>query len=901
MSAFGTRHNASLQNGSQFGDPGIAVLFAAFSLGVKRLYIIRSFAVRMLNVCLRIRVLLRITYSHVQDICGGILRVSRREYLRRKVFLPSAHVSTLSPSVSASSTLLALGNTEGHNNTNSRHIRRAQLAHTVCRCARFLSQYSIPASSLLRHQDVSAADHEWAATLAGDGDGLHAFCSRDDRGRPRKDHSDSSRWDAGGQGAHVSSADVQGVYASSNSASGSLAACVGGFHVQRVNAGYLIASELCSRGWVWAPADELWPKGGGPPKLATWEMPGVAACPHLMPTLTWQISPERVKTTAGGARAAATACTHGPSGHAPTASSSLHPYASANRHHGKECAGDGRGPILANQLAGIGLTTKGTLWEILSGYSRARSPPCVDSIIGGLLPRTYRLYDEQECRLFFHEASATALEPAGVSVAHLAHPGNRAAVGGATGVPALLSHDINDEEVWWIIKPVGKSGGRGVRLFVPSRQGAHAHAGLTETTTRDVVAAAGTHSDPLHEGPEEAPALLGVSGWWSSVWSSVSAPWSSGVSSGLGASGTDTHRGGRLKGDGRTGPAASPSLPGPLDAYGDGSKCREVSLLGTTVEIAQEYLRSPLLLLGRKFDIRVYAVVVSTAPLVVFYHSGQLRVSMVPFNDDPADRFSHLTNSAVQKELLKDAGKGAEGGSGGDPSRTSDATGGQDKSWAAGDAPGGSRDEGSVGGGEEKGSQRRRFKGQGDSPGASGDGGGDGVEDGRDDGQHHWSLDQLDRHLARTGAAPRGVVARTLVPRIKRAMVFTLRAAEERMEADPGLFQVFGFDFLVEAHTLRVLLLEVNRNPLLFPSSPVKMETTPALVRSTLGVVLALLERRSQGYQLGATGTSVGDGVFGDGPAGSTQGRVFPPDISTGSLEPIIDGEWEFGNMDGCN
>lgn len=61
------------------------------------------------------------------------------------------------------------------------------------------------------------------------------------------------------------------------------------------------------------------------------------------------------------------------------------------------------------------------------------------------------------------------------------------------------------------------------------------------------------------------------------------------------------------------------------DIYDKGNKCG----VETKSRIAQTYITNPLLLnYNNKFDFRVYMLIASTNPLIVYYHDGFLRVSL---------------------------------------------------------------------------------------------------------------------------------------------------------------------------------------------------------------------------------------------------------------------------------
>ena len=67
--------------------------------------------------------------------------------------------------------------------------------------------------------------------------------------------------------------------------------------------------------------------------------------------------------------------------------------------------------------------------------------------------------------------------------------------------------------------------------------------------------------------------------------------------------------------------------------------------------VVQRYIERPYLIGGKKFDIRVYVLVMSYIPLKVWlYRSGFARFSNTRFSlDSISDAFVHLTNVAIQK------------------------------------------------------------------------------------------------------------------------------------------------------------------------------------------------------------------------------------------------------------
>jgi len=68
--------------------------------------------------------------------------------------------------------------------------------------------------------------------------------------------------------------------------------------------------------------------------------------------------------------------------------------------------------------------------------------------------------------------------------------------------------------------------------------------------------------------------------------------------------------------------------------------------------VVQKYCENPLLVDGRKFDLRAYMIVVCMKPYLVLYQPGYVRMSLNPYtteNFDKDNKLTHLTNNSVQK------------------------------------------------------------------------------------------------------------------------------------------------------------------------------------------------------------------------------------------------------------
>jgi hypothetical protein len=64
--------------------------------------------------------------------------------------------------------------------------------------------------------------------------------------------------------------------------------------------------------------------------------------------------------------------------------------------------------------------------------------------------------------------------------------------------------------------------------------------------------------------------------------------------------------------------------------------------------VIQKYIERPMLVNGRKYDIRVWVLLTHEMDLY-FFREGYIRTSCEEFNLDKDDLYVHLTNNAVQK------------------------------------------------------------------------------------------------------------------------------------------------------------------------------------------------------------------------------------------------------------
>ena len=91
------------------------------------------------------------------------------------------------------------------------------------------------------------------------------------------------------------------------------------------------------------------------------------------------------------------------------------------------------------------------------------------------------------------------------------------------------------------------------------------------------------------------------------------------------------------------------------ELYQNGRLCGKIK----ENNLMQYYVHNPLLLYGKKFDFRLYMLIASTNPFIVYYHDGLLRVSLTPYDTKGNVTKSLMPNGRVNDEMIyaaRDAG-----------------------------------------------------------------------------------------------------------------------------------------------------------------------------------------------------------------------------------------------------
>lgn len=184
---------------------------------------------------------------------------------------------------------------------------------------------------------------------------------------------------------------------------------------------------------------------------------------------------------------------------------------------------------------------------------------------------------------------------------------------------------------------------------------------------------------------------------------------------------------------------------------------------------------------GYKFDFRIYMLVVSVDPLIVYYHDGFLRVSLFRYSLKNLDPRSHLTNTEIAKEIFKKV------------------------------------EDGQLHEGMNS-TQLRDFQMR--------------------------TLGQFQDYLTTVDPVRyKDFVDNKLRTEFKRAYLHLAKMIQKKVTRRSTFFEVFGVDFIMDRND-KIYIVEVNPSPMMVGTSTTKTELMKSLNRGVVQIVTAYLRSR---------------------------------------------------------
>ncbi|XP_073459171.1 inactive polyglycylase TTLL10 [Aquarana catesbeiana] len=92
------------------------------------------------------------------------------------------------------------------------------------------------------------------------------------------------------------------------------------------------------------------------------------------------------------------------------------------------------------------------------------------------------------------------------------------------------------------------------------------------------------------------------------------------------------------------------TLQSQIQTMMENSMAKKIPAKCPQARIVQRYIPNPLLLEGKKFDIRSYLLIASAVPYYVFFSHGYVRLTCNPYDLKSDDLTGHLTNQYMQKK-----------------------------------------------------------------------------------------------------------------------------------------------------------------------------------------------------------------------------------------------------------
>lgn len=212
--------------------------------------------------------------------------------------------------------------------------------------------------------------------------------------------------------------------------------------------------------------------------------------------------------------------------------------------------------------------------------------------------------------------------------------------------------------------------------------------------------------------------------------------------------------------------------------YNEGEKCGRVS----DPLLAQLYIANPLVLDKKnKFDFRIYMLIASVDPMIVYYHDGFLRVSLQSYDKNSSTKSVHFTNTHLSKALFKRA-----------------------------------RDEEEFNGMNE--TELRDYQ--------------------------MWTMNDLQDYLIESKQVKNDKwLDEYLRPQFKQAYLHTVRMARHSFFKHSGVFEMFGLDFLLDEN-LNLWFIECNASPQLVGTNEYKTEFLSKMLQDMFEIQYSYLRSR---------------------------------------------------------
>ena len=212
------------------------------------------------------------------------------------------------------------------------------------------------------------------------------------------------------------------------------------------------------------------------------------------------------------------------------------------------------------------------------------------------------------------------------------------------------------------------------------------------------------------------------------------------------------------------------------EKFADGKKCGEI----TDSIIVQKYITNPLLLDGHKFDFRMYMLIASTNPLIVYYYDGFLRLSLYKYDPESTEKAVHLTNTEISKKIFEKA-----------------------------------RDDGFMGMNE---TELRNFQ--------------------------MWNFTKFQDHLLEKKLiSDPNWLDNYLRPLIKKSMIHTVKMSQNDYLKSSMVYELFGIDFILDTD-LSLWYLECNSSPVLKGTSEEKDKFLSKMIADQFDVIMAYIRSR---------------------------------------------------------